>query len=130
MQRKKIILAVVALVVVVGLALGLWFLTRPTVTEGEKSFTVIVVHGDGTEKTFPYTSSEEYLGTVLQADGLVEGEMGEFGLYIQAVDGEKAVYEEDSAYWAFYEGENYAQTGIDLTPIQDGAVYKLIYTTA
>ena len=46
------------------------------------------------------------------------------------VDGEKAVYEEDNAYWAFYEGDAYAQLGIDLTPIADGAVYKLIYTPA
>ena len=49
---------------------------------------------------------------------------------IKEVDGEKAVYEEDNAYWGFFVGEEYAQLGIDQTPAEDGAVYKLEYTRA
>ena len=48
---------------------------------------------------------------------------------IHTVDGIRAVYSE-GAYWAIYEGEEYAMQGIDTTPIVDGGVYKLVYTLA
>jgi len=130
MSKKKLFLSVAALVLVVGLLLGLYFATRPQTQEGTKSFTVTVVHKDGSSKNFTYTSDEEFVGTVLQAEGLIEGEMAQYGMYIKKVDGEKAVYEEDNAYWGFYIGEDYAQTGIDQTPIEDGKVYKLVYVSA
>ena len=87
-----------------------------------------MVHSDGTEKEFTYTSDQEYLGAVLQAEGLVTGTPGEFGLYMDSVDGETASWEDNGAYWAFYVGEEYATASIDLTPITDGAAYKLVYT--
>ena len=103
-------------------------------TEGSsaalKTFTVTVVHADGTNKDFTYETDEEFVGTVLQAEGLIQGEMGPYGLEIHTVDGEKAVYAEDKAYWAIYEGEEYAMQGIDTTPVVDGRVYKLVYTGA
>ena len=97
---------------------------------GEASFTVIVVHSDGTEKTFTYTTTEEYLGTVLEAEGLISGNDGPYGLEITHVDGEKAIYTEDQAYWALYEGDEYALQGISTTPVVDGGVYKLVYEAA
>ena len=63
------------------------------------------------------------------AEGIVEGENAEYGLYIKVADGERAVWEEDQAYWGFYIGEEYALTGVDTTPIEEGKVYKLVYTT-
>ena len=128
MKNKKLVLAVAALVLVVGLLAGLYLATRPQTSQGAKTFTVTVVHGDGSSKDFTYHTDEEYVGAVLQAEGLIEGEMGDFGLYIHAVDGEQAVYEVDGAYWAFYQGEEYAMQGIDLTPINDGDHFQLVYT--
>lgn len=129
MKNKKYVLAAIALVVVVALGLGLWYFTKPKTTEGEKSFTVTVVHADGTSKDFSYTSDEEYVGTVLVEKGLITGEQGEFGLYIHEVDGERAVWEEDGAYWSFYVNGEYGVVGVDQTPIEDGAKYKLEYAT-
>ena len=117
-----------SLLLVLALVIGLCACSQAKPTEGEKSFTVTVVHADGSSKDFSYKTTELYVGTVLQAEGLIEGEEGEFGLYIKVVDGESAIYEEDGAYWAFYVNGEYATQGIDLTPIEDGAVYKLEYT--
>jgi len=103
---------------------------KPDDTEGEKTFTVIVVHKDGTEKTFTYTSDAEFVGPVLTEAGLLKGNDGPYGLEITEVDGEKAVYAEDNAYWAVYENGEYAMQGIDTTPITDGGEYKLEYTPA
>ena len=102
----------------------------PKPNEGEATFTVIVVHKDGTEKEFTYTTTEAYVGPVLQNDGLIEGNAGPYGLEITKVDGEQAIYNEDNAYWSVYEGEEYAMQGIDTTPVVDGGVYKLVYTGA
>jgi len=126
-NKKNILLLIVLSLVVVGL-LAAYFLTRPGATYGPKEFTLTVVHGDGTSKSFTCQTREGYLGKALQDEGIISGEDGPYGLYIHVVDGERAVFEEDAAYWAFYEGEDYAMLGIDKTPIQHGAVYKLVYT--
>lgn len=91
---------------------------------------VTIVHADGSEKVLEYTTSEEYLGALLQAEGVIEGNDGPYGLEITKVDGEKAVYDEDKAYWALYENGEYALQGVDTTPIVDGGEYKLEYTPA
>ena len=129
-KQTKIIAAVAALVVVVALLMGLYTFTRPETQAGTKEFTVVVVHGNGESKQFNYRSDEEFVGTVLIEDGLIQGSEGEWGMYISHVEGERAVYEEDGAYWAFYVGEEYATESVELTPIEDGATYQLVYTPA
>ena len=99
-------------------------------TAAAAKFTVIVVHADGTSKEFTYETHEEFVGPVLEEAGLIKGNAGPYGMEITEVDGEKAVYNEDKAYWAVYEGEEYAMQGIDTTPVKDGGVYKLVYTGA
>lgn len=127
-MNKKLLWAIIALVLVVAALVGVYFATRPDTQEGMKSFSLVVVHKDGLEKEFPMQSDEEYLGAALLKEGIIEGEDGPYGLYIQKVDGEKAVFEEDGAYWGFYVGEEYATLGIDQTPIEAGVTYKLVYT--
>ena len=128
MKNKKLVLAAVAAVLALVLLVGIWAATRPAGTVGSKSFTVTVVHSDGTSKEFSYSSDEEFLGTVLVEEGLIQGDMGDYGMYIKVVDGEQAIYEEDGAYWAFYENDEYGMTGVDQTPIKDGVAYRLEYT--
>ncbi len=128
-KSTKIIAAVAALVGAAAILLAVYLGTRPETAAGSKTIEVEVVHGDGSQKTFTYNTDAEYLGQVLQEEqGLIEGEDGQYGLYITAVDGEEAVYETDGAYWALYEGEDYAQQSIDETPIEDGGQYSLVYT--
>ena len=130
MKNKKVLLAAIALLVVAGVMAAVYFATRPTVQgwTGSKTITVTVVHSDGKSEDFVFNTDEDYLSEVLQEAGLISGTPGEFGLYIETVDGETASWEENGAYWAFYVGEEYATTSVDLTPITDGAVYKLVYT--
>lgn len=98
------------------------------VPEGKVSITVKVVHADGSEKVFTYNTDEEFLGDLLLADGLIKGNDGPYGLEITEVDGETAVYATDKAYWALYEGDQYALQGISTTPVVDGGEYGLVYT--
>jgi predicted small lipoprotein YifL len=95
----------------------------------KRAFKVTVVHADGTSKDFSYETDAEKLGDFLEAQGLISSEGADEGMF-HTVDGEQAIYETDKAYWAFYEGEDYAMTGIYDTAIADGATYKLVYTPA
>lgn len=127
-KNGKLIAAVAAIVVVIAALLVIWKVTRPATSDGVKTITVEVVHKDESTKTFTYETEAEYLGEVLIAEGLVEGEEGPYGLYVTAVDGEQAIYEEDSAYWALYQGEEYATQSMDQTPINDGDSFSFVYT--
>lgn len=120
--------AVVALALLVTGMVTLYLKFRPQAVEGEKYITVSVTHKDGTKKTFSYHTDEEYLGTLLQNEGLIEGEEGPYGLMISTVDGELADWNVDQGYWALYIGGDYATTGVDLTPIHDGDIFSLEYT--
>lgn len=101
------------------------------VDEGtKKTFTVVVVYADKTEKTFTYETEAEFVGPVLEEAGLIKGNAGPYGMEITHVDGVQAIYAQDKAYWAVYEGEEYALQGIDTTPVVDGRTYKLVYEAA
>ena len=91
-------------------------------------FTVIVTDSDGTETTFRYTSDAASVGEALLNEGLITGDESEYGLYITAVNGITADWTTENAYWAFYIDGAYAETGVDSTPITEGAVYSLTKT--
>ena len=128
MKNKKILIAAIVIVALIAVMVGVYFAARPAVAEGAKTISVTVVHADGSEKQFQYRTDEEYLGPVLLAEGLAEGEDGPYGLTIYVVDGEKADWNENQSYWALYIGEGYAATGADSTPVKDGDSFKLVYT--
>ncbi len=102
--------------------------TVDPVEDGLARISVTVVHADGSIRNFSYDTGDKYLGMVLQGAGLIKGNAGPYGLEITEVDGEKAVYETDKAYWAIYVGEEYALTGVDSIEVENGGSYKLEYT--
>ena len=129
MKNKKIaIIAIIALVVVAAIFVGVFFATRPQTQDGDKNITVVVVHKDGSEKEFKYNTSEEFLAPVLVENDLVQGEDGEFGLYIHYADGERAVWELDTAWWGVYVGDEQSLVGVSELVIEDGGLYKLVYS--
>ena len=127
-KQKKTIIAVLAVAVLAIAMAAVYFLTRPQTAQGTKNFRVEVVHGDGSSMVYNYSADAGYLGEALQITGLIQGENNQFGLYVTTVDGERAVYEENGAYWALFVDGEYAQQGIDQTPVTDGGSYSLVYT--
>ena len=129
-KNTKLILAVAAVAALIAILLGVWFATRPETTQGAKTITVEVVHKDGSTKTFTCHTNEEYLGPVLDAENIAQGEEGPYGLYIKFADGEKAVYEEDGE--RVYLSMNTAGIcravtgGGETIPIEPGAPFILV----
>ena len=65
------------------------------------------------------------VGFALIEHKLIEGEQGQYGMYIKSVLGQTLDYETDGMYWAFYVNGEYALTGVDQTPIQPDTAYLL-----
>ena len=95
--------------------------------QGAKTVTVQVQAEDKTVNFTIHTDSAT-LGEALMEHGLVEGDMGEFGLYIKKVNGILADYDVDQSYWGFYSGGEYMMSGVDTTEISGGESYELIRT--
>ena len=109
-MNKKILWVIIAVLLVAALA-AVYFLTKPAGSEGSKSFTVEIIHKDGSEKKLTLRSDAEYF----------EGQ----GCYIKSVDGEDAIYEDGGYYWSFSVNGQLAMVGVDETPLADGDVYTL-----
>ncbi len=96
----------------------------PTVVgEGSTVFYFNVVDKDGNETKFEIHTDKTIVGEALLELGLIEGEAGPYGLYVKKVNGISADYDTDGTYWAFYVGDDYGMTGVDLTEITAGATY-------
>lgn len=130
MKNKKLVIAVIALAAVIALMAGLYVTTRPNAVEGSKQVTIQIVHKDGTEKNLEYGTDHAYLADLLLEKELVTGYASEeYGFTIESVDGVTADWAVDGAYWALYEGEEYATTSAAGIVLVDGGIYRLVYET-
>ncbi len=120
-MKKRILALVLALVMVFALC---------ACSGGGKSaaVTVTVVHGGGSTKDFNIKTDKEMLGEALTDEKLIDGEDGPYGLFVKTVDGETA---DDAAqeWWCLTKGGGTVNTGIDSTPVEDGAAYELTLMT-
>ena len=92
------------------------------------SFTFVVTDLEGKETSFDITTQKATVGEALLDQGLIEGEDGEYGLYVTTVNGVSADWDKDQTYWAFYIDGEYAMTGVDATEVTAGATYSMVLT--
>lgn len=90
---------------------------------GDTVFPLTVTDGDGEEIHAEIHTEKETVGEALEELGVIAGEESATGLYVKTVNGIRADYDEDGVYWAFYINGDYAQTGVDSTPISEGEEY-------
>ncbi|MCI9151726.1 MAG: DUF4430 domain-containing protein [Lachnospiraceae bacterium] len=93
--------------------------------EGQRMFYFTAVDLDGKETKFEIHTDKETVGEALEELGIIQGEEGEFGLYVKTVNGITLDFDADGKYWAFYIGEEYAMESVDLTAITEGESYSL-----
>lgn len=92
------------------------------------TFTLTVVDLEGKETNLVIMTNCEYVGEALLDEGIITGDMGDYGIYINTVNGIAADWDKDQTYWAFYINDEYALTGVDTTPIEDNTLYSLVLT--
>ncbi len=130
-NAKKIIGVVV--VVLLAAVLGvMYFLFREKPVEGSKNITIEVVNSAAESTIYELTTDAEFLRQAMEeAEGLTfEGDETEYGLNISTVNGERADFTLDGAYWGFYVNGEYCNYGIDTQPVIDGDAFKIEYSPA
>ena len=95
--------------------------------EGQTVFDFSVVDKDGNVIYFEIHTDKDKVGQALLDCQLIEGEEGQYGLYVKTVNGITADYDVDGTYWAFYVNDQYAMSGVDATDINvaDSYAFKV-----
>ena len=132
---KTNVVAVVALLLVAVFCLascnkidaeGLWenATYRKDVTVGEGSKTVkITVEAENQYIIITLKTDKAKLGDALYSEGLIND-----ASFFNVLNGIKADWDKDQAYWAFYQGEEYMMAGVNDTAISGGESYRFVYT--
>ena len=115
---KKTTARVLSILLILALAISL-----AACGAKKTSFTVITVDLEGKETTFKVKTDAATVGEALMAEGLLDGEQGDYGLYIKSVNGIPLDWDKDGKYWAVYVNGEYAMTGVDTINVEEGAVY-------
>ena len=98
--------------------------------EGATKFYLDVVDTDKTLTKFEIHTDKKTVGEALLELELITGNPSDYGLYVTSVNGITADWDTEKAYWAFYIGDEYAQTGVDATNITADAVYSFVKTVS
>ena len=100
-----------------------------TLGTGEKTVT-LTVSAKGKDVVFTILTNADNMRDALLSVGLIDGEQQGIGYLISHVNGMRADYTLDGAYWGFFQGGEYMMTGVDNTPISGGEAFELVYTEA
>ncbi len=118
---KKTLCLLLALVLTLS-ALGLTGCKKENAAAAH-TFTLEVTDLDGKVTKREISTDKQTVGEALLEQGLISGDVGDYGLYVKTVDGLTLDYETDGKYWAFYVDGEYAMAGVDSTDITDGSTY-------
>ncbi len=123
-NAKRILIAVgVLLLAAAMIAAFMAFSKKPV--EGSKTIAISITHKDGTVKELTLHTDAQYLLDAIQEydKDLLQGEQGQYGLYIKTIDGYTCV-ETAQEWWGYTKSGEYVETGVELTPIYDGDSYE------
>ena len=98
--------------------------------EGSTVFTFEMTDEDGNVSAWNVHTNEATVGAALLGVGLIDGDVSDFGLMVTHVNGIRADFTEDGAWWAFYIDGEMAMAGVDSTDIEEGTSYAFVYTPA
>ena len=127
-KTKKTALIIAGIVLLIAAVTGMWLVYQSNITPaaaGTKTITVKVISDrDGVNTENQYTTDEEYLGSFLEHQGLIEFDTSTYGRFITGVMGYKANTDEQSWWNILVDGAS-STTGIDEIAVSDGSVYTL-----
>lgn len=127
-KTKKTVVIIVGVAVLIAAVAAMWFIyqsNRDTPTAGAKTITVKVIsERDSYNFEKQYSTDEEYLGSFLEHQGLIDFDTSTYGRYITGVMGYKANTDEQSWWNILVDGVS-ATTGVDEIAVADGCVYTL-----
>ncbi|MBQ8559720.1 MAG: DUF4430 domain-containing protein [Tyzzerella sp.] len=131
MKNKKIWGAGLLVVLIAAFAI-VYGVFREKPVEGSKEITIEVVNQAEESEVYELKTDAEFLRQAMEeAEGLeFFGEESEYGMMVEVVNGESAVFDKDGAYWSFMVNGELCNNGIDTQPVEDGDEFQIVYTEA
>lgn len=131
--KKNIFVAIISVIALISMV-GAYVTFSHKPTKGYKYVTLTVVDNNKNEVEYSCKTDGDFLLDVmkeLEHDGLTfEGTESSYGLMIHTVNGLRADYNEDGAYWYFYVDGNACMNGVSTEPVNDGNNFEVVYTLA
>ena len=131
---KKKLIGVIALLVLVVAMVFAYSTFKEKPVEGSKAVTLEVVNSKEESVVYELQTDAEFLVEIMdeaKEQGFTyEAEEGPYGLMINVVNGESAVFETDGAYWGFFVNDEYCNYGVSEQPVEDGDAFAIVYTLA
>lgn len=123
-------LAAAALILLAAAMTCVYVAFREQAVAGSKAITIAVVNSAAQETAYSLKTDAAYLQQAMdEAEGLTySGTEGPYGLMIDTVNGEKADYSADGAYWGFFVNGEYCSYGVSEQPVEDGDHFTIAYT--
>lgn len=113
---------------IIALLVVIMCLTACGQSASKKTVGITVDFGNGTTKSYSYTTERENLGDLLTDEKLIEATKGQYGLFITAVDGVKAD-EGKEQWWKITRDGEMVLTGVSTTVLRDGDKFELTLET-
>jgi len=131
-SSKKVIFGVIGVVILVAVMALVYVKFSAKPVEGSKNITITVIDSAQEETVYELKTDAEFLRQAMEeADGLEFGaDEGPYGLSVHTVNGERADYNLDGAYWGFNVNGTYCNYGVDSQPVMDGDAFEIVYTLA
>lgn len=128
MKNRKLIIGLSAVLAVVIIVFGaLLIINRPETNTDEKQITVTVVYKDSNQKKFSIETESQFLGEALFEKELISKQEYDAGFFT-VLDGVRADYNEDGAWWCITKGGEMTDKGMNELPIADGDQFEITYT--
>lgn len=129
-NKKLIIISAAVLIVMVAVFAVVYSQLQPKAVDGTKNIVVEIIKGDTDKKEITINTDCEYLRAAIDEydPELLKGTEGDYGLYINTVDGRTAD-EAIMEWWCITKGGEDVFTGIDTTPIFDGDRFEITLMT-
>ena len=131
-SKKKIIIGLVVFVAIIAALTTIFFVFKEKPVEGTKSIVIEVIGKNQDKETYIVKTDGKYLEDAMrEAEGLeFDGVEGDYGFMIDTINGQRADYTLDGAFWSFYINGEMCNYGISEQPIQDGDIFTIEYTPA
>jgi hypothetical protein len=135
-KKKSIIIGSIILIALVAVFAVIYAFNKPAAKAGSKDIVIEVTSGNGSTTDYSLSTDAEFLIQAmdeLAANGSgfsYSGSDSDYGIMVDYVNGEKAIYAEDGAYWALYVNGEYGQYGADSQPVESGSTYTWTYEKA
>lgn len=121
-----------AAMAVLVLLLVIYMVSKPVPMAGTKEITIDVIYEDGTTDRYQASTDAHFLLEAVDTipELTVDGSTTEqYGLMVTVVNGKRAEFQKDKAYWSILVDGEPCNYGITNQPIKNGEHYVFQYTT-